>query len=109
MPCEPCPTCSFRRTPASIPQDAYTVSRTMAGEHMIGALEERLGKVRSTSAELESVGAFYTRIIGLCLGNPPKDNRHLKALEEQVRIVGESSRAGAGRSLRRKRPYPGGG
>ncbi|CBJ30460.1 conserved unknown protein [Ectocarpus siliculosus] len=65
-------------------QDAYTMSRTMAGENMIKALETRFTKVRSTSAELDRVGAFYGRIIELCVGNPPKDNRHLRALEEQV-------------------------
>lgn len=53
---------------------------------MIKALDTRLTKVRSTSTELERVGAFYSRIIELCVGNPPKDNRHLRALEEQVRI-----------------------
>ncbi|CAM9179945.1 unnamed protein product [Ectocarpus fasciculatus] len=65
-------------------QDAYTMSRTMAGENMIKALDTRFTKVRSTSAELDRVGAFYSRIIELCVGNPPKDNRHLRALEEQV-------------------------
>ncbi|CAN0294874.1 unnamed protein product [Pylaiella littoralis] len=65
-------------------QDAYTMSRTMAGESMIKALDTRLTRVRSTSVELERVGAFYSRIIELCVSNPPKDNRHLRALEEQV-------------------------
>lgn len=60
------------------------MSRTMAGEHMIKALDTRLAKVRSTTAELERVGSFYSRIIELCVNNPPKDNRHLRALEEQV-------------------------
>lgn len=62
------------------------MSRTMAGEHMITALDTRLAKVRSTTAELERVGGFYSRIIELCVNNPPKDNRHLRALEEQVWI-----------------------
>ncbi|CAM9102993.1 unnamed protein product, partial [Hapterophycus canaliculatus] len=65
-------------------QDAYTMSRTIAGEQMIKALDTRLAKVRCTSAELERVGEFYGRIIELCIRNPPKDNRHLRALEEQV-------------------------
>lgn len=60
------------------------MSRTMAGESMIKALDTRLKRVRSTSAELDRVGAFYSRIIELCVSNPPKDNRHLRALEEQV-------------------------
>lgn len=71
-------------------QDAYTMSRTMAGENMIKALETRFTKVRSTSAELDRVGAFYGRIIELCVGNPPKDNRHLRALEEQVDTTSHS-------------------
>ncbi len=54
---------------------------------MIKALDTRLAKVRSTSTELERVGAFYSRIIELCVRNPPKDNRHLRALEEQVRVA----------------------
>ncbi|CAM9511324.1 unnamed protein product, partial [Ectocarpus sp. 13 AM-2016] len=37
-------------------QDAYTMSRTMAGENMIKALETRFTKVRSTSADLDRVG-----------------------------------------------------
>lgn len=61
------------------------MSRTMAGENMIKALDTRLTKVRSTATELERVGKFYSRIIELCVNNPPKDNRHLRALEEQVR------------------------
>lgn len=63
------------------------MSRTMAGESMIKALDTRLTRVRSTSVELERVGAFYSRIIELCVSNPPKDNRHLRALEEQVRCT----------------------
>lgn len=61
------------------------MSRTMAGEQVIKALDMRLSKVRSTTSELEKVGTFYTGIIELCVSNPPKDNRHLRALEEQVR------------------------
>lgn len=60
------------------------MSRTMAGEHMIEALDARLSKVRSTATELERVGVSYNRIIELCISNPPKDTRHLRALEEQV-------------------------
>lgn len=60
------------------------MSRTTAGERVIKALETRLTKVRLTTAELERIGAFYVRIIDFCIKNPPKDNRHLKALEEQV-------------------------
>lgn len=66
------------------------MSRTMAGENMIKALDTRFNKVRSTSAELDRVGAFYSRIIELCVGNPPKDNRHLRALEEQVHTTSHS-------------------
>lgn len=76
-------------------QDAYTMSRTMAGENMINALDARLTKVRSTSTELERVGAFYSRIIELCVSNPPKDNRHLRALEEQVKCASVSQREGS--------------
>lgn len=52
---------------------------------MIKALDTRFTKVRLTTAELERVGTFYSRIIELCVNNPPKDSRHLRALEEQVR------------------------
>lgn len=62
----------------------------MAGENMIKALDTRFTKVRSTSAELDRVGAFYSRIIELCVSNPPKDNRHLRALEEQVHTTSHS-------------------
>lgn len=54
---------------------------------MIKALDARFTKVRLTTAELERVGTFYSRIIELCVNNPPKDSRHLRALEEQVRGV----------------------
>lgn len=78
------------------------MSRTMAGENMIKALDTRLTKVRSTSSELERVGAFYSRIIELCVSNPPKDNRHLRALEEQVRISPEMGVASISVLLRAK-------
>lgn len=72
------------------------MSRTMAGENMIKALDTRLTKVRSTSTDLERVGAFYSRIIELCVSNPPKDNRHLRALEEQVCTHWRLKKGGAG-------------
>lgn len=55
---------------------------------MIGALALRLNKVKTTALDLERVGAFHNRIIKRCTENPPKDSRHLRALQEQVRSRG---------------------
>ena len=60
------------------------MSHIVAGEHMLKALETRFLKVQSTTNELERVSAFYDRIIELCVKNPPKNDCHLRALQEQV-------------------------
>ncbi|KAG5187763.1 hypothetical protein JKP88DRAFT_253888 [Tribonema minus] len=67
-------------------EDAYLVARTAAGERVIEALEQRVDRVAAAAAEVDGLGAFYDRIITICASNPPKDEPHLSALEEQGRV-----------------------
>ncbi|CAM9705185.1 unnamed protein product [Chrysoparadoxa australica] len=67
--------------------DDYTVSLTNAGEHMIDALSLRLEKVTAASAKVDRLGSAYGKITALCVKNPPYDESHLQALQEQVALA----------------------
>jgi hypothetical protein len=49
--------------------------------------------------QVDGLGTFYDRIITTCITNPPKDDPHLSALEEQVRARRRLTRTHASQVL----------